>query len=76
MFVYIRSTDEEKEAAHTQNVIDVIQGEGLMSVVKVICDWMICNSTVIMTCAQVSSTNGSNLNLYHVLSSRPVWCYH
>lgn len=53
-FDYVnRTSEEEKEAVHIQNVIDVIQGEGLMSVVKVICDWMICNSSVIMTCAQV-----------------------
>ena len=47
------TSEEEKEAMHLQNVIDVIQGEGLMPAVKVVCDWMKCNSNVIMTCAQV-----------------------
>lgn len=55
----IGSSEEEKEAQHMQNVIDVIQGEGLLPVVKIMCDWMMCNSTVIMTCAQ---------------SSQSVWC--
>ncbi|XP_053405095.1 nonsense-mediated mRNA decay factor SMG5-like [Mercenaria mercenaria] len=55
----IRSSEEEKEAVHQQNVVSVIQGEGLLSVIKVMCDWMMCNSSVIMTCAQ---------------SSQSVWC--
>lgn len=55
----IRSSEEEKEAVHQQNVVSVIQGEGLLSVIKVMCDWMVCNSSVIMTCAQ---------------SSQSVWC--
>ncbi|XP_060575819.1 nonsense-mediated mRNA decay factor SMG5-like [Ruditapes philippinarum] len=53
------SSEEEKEAVHQQNVVNVIQGEGLLSVIKVMCDWMMCNSSVIMTCAQ---------------SSQSVWC--
>ena len=48
-----RSSEEEKEVLHQQNVVNVIQGEGLLSVIKVMCDWMMCNSSVIMTCAQV-----------------------
>lgn len=53
------SSEEEKELLHQRNVFEVIQGEGLMPVVKVMCDWMKCNSEVIMTCAQ---------------SSQSVWC--
>ena len=37
-----------------QNAIEAIQKEGLLTVVKVMCDWMKCNTGVIMTCAQVS----------------------
>ena len=36
-----------------RNMLDVVQGEGLLAVVKVIADWMRCNATVIKTCAQV-----------------------
>ena len=59
VFIYFRSSEEEKELLHQRNVFDVIQGEGLMPVVKVMCDWMKCNSEVIMTCAH---------------SSQSVWC--
>ncbi|KAL4227218.1 Protein smg5 [Mactra antiquata] len=53
------SSTEEKDSQHQQNIIDVIQCEGLLSVVKIMSDWMYCNSKVIMTCAN---------------SSQSVWC--
>ncbi|XP_052793793.1 nonsense-mediated mRNA decay factor SMG5-like [Mya arenaria] len=53
------SSEEEREGARVQHVLEVIQGEGLMPAVKVITDWMTCNSAIIMTCAQ---------------SSQSVWC--
>lgn len=42
--------------------IDVVHNEGLLSTVKLMCDWMRCNSGVIMTCAQ------SSQSLWHRLS--------
>ncbi|KAH3838145.1 hypothetical protein DPMN_111551 [Dreissena polymorpha] len=54
-----KSSEEEKEVVRARNMLDVVQGEGLLAVVKVIADWMRCNATVIKTCAQ---------------SSQSVWC--
>ena len=43
----------ELEHRQIQNLVDVLQSEGLLPVVKVVCDWMKCNREVILTCAQV-----------------------
>ncbi|XP_048734468.1 nonsense-mediated mRNA decay factor SMG5-like isoform X2 [Ostrea edulis] len=57
------STDKaELEHRQLQNLIDVLQTEGLLPVVKVGCDWMKCNKEVILTCAQ------SSQSLWHRLS--------
>lgn len=57
------STDRtELEHRQVQNLIDVLQTEGLLPVVKVVCDWMKCNKEVILTCAQ------SSQSLWHRLS--------
>ncbi|XP_062573765.1 nonsense-mediated mRNA decay factor SMG5-like isoform X1 [Saccostrea cucullata] len=57
------STDKaELEHKHLENLIDVLQTEGLLPVVKVVCDWMKCNKDVILTCAQ------SSQSLWHRLS--------
>ncbi|XP_046373242.1 nonsense-mediated mRNA decay factor SMG5-like [Haliotis rufescens] len=46
----------EAERLRLQRVIEVIQTEGLLSTVKVMCDWMQCHSTIINTCAQSSQS--------------------
>ncbi|XP_078314281.1 nonsense-mediated mRNA decay factor SMG5-like isoform X2 [Crassostrea virginica] len=57
------STDKgELEHRQIQNLVDVLQSEGLLPVVKVVCDWMKCNREVILTCAQ------SSQSLWHRLS--------
>jgi hemerythrin-like domain-containing protein len=43
----------EDEHRQLQYMLDIIQQEGLLSVVKLMCDWMKCNTGVITTCAQV-----------------------
>lgn len=45
----------EADRLHMQHVIEVTQNEGLLHVVKVLCDWMKCHASVITTCAQVRS---------------------
>lgn len=52
----------EIEHHQLQNTLEVLQNEGLLPVVKVICDWMMCNTGVITTCAQ------SSQSLWHRLS--------
>lgn len=54
-----RSEDEHRQL---QYMLDIIQQEGLLSVVKLMCDWMKCNTGVITTCAQ------SSQSLWHRLS--------
>ena len=39
---------------HLQQVLEVIQDEGLLALVKVMCDWMTCQAAIITACAQVS----------------------
>ncbi|KAK3097945.1 hypothetical protein FSP39_014736 [Pinctada imbricata] len=61
------STTESAEGPETehrflQNTLDAVQSEGLLAIVKVMCDWMKCNTGVIMTCAQ------SSQSLWHRLS--------
>ncbi|GAB1608259.1 protein SMG5-like, partial [Argonauta hians] len=46
----------ENDRLHLQHVIEVIQNEGLLHVVKVLCDWMKCHASVITTCAQSSQS--------------------
>ncbi|XP_076101619.1 nonsense-mediated mRNA decay factor SMG5-like isoform X1 [Mytilus galloprovincialis] len=54
-----RSEDEHRQLQYT---LDIIQQEGLLPVVKVMSDWMRCNTGVISTCAQ------SSQSLWHRLS--------
>ncbi|KAK7116433.1 nonsense-mediated mRNA decay factor SMG5-like isoform X2 [Littorina saxatilis] len=44
-----------------QQVLEVIQGEGLLALVKVMCDWMICQAAIITACAQSSQSLWSRL---------------
>ena len=53
----------EAERVRQQNVNEVIQSEGLLSTVKVICDWMQCHTSIINTCAQVGGLINSHLHL-------------
>ncbi|CAE1168341.1 SMG5 [Acanthosepion pharaonis] len=46
----------EADRLHMQHVIEVTQNEGLLHVVKVLCDWMKCHASVITTCAQSSQS--------------------
>jgi len=52
-------------------MLDIIQQEGLLSVVKVMCDWMKCNTGVITTCAQVIEY----LQNYTQRSIRSLWIW-
>ena len=56
----------EAEQRHYQNALDMISKEGLLCIVKVMGDWMRCNTSVIMTCAQVCMTYVYN-GLFHLL---------
>lgn len=55
-----RSEDEHRQLQYT---LDVLQQEGLLSVVKVMCDWMKCNTGVISTCAQSSQSLWNRLSI-------------
>ena len=48
------STRLEMGQRHLQQVLEVIQEEGLLALVKVMCDWMTCQAAIITACAQVS----------------------
>ncbi|XP_076443287.1 nonsense-mediated mRNA decay factor SMG5-like isoform X2 [Babylonia areolata] len=47
---------QELEQRHLQQVLEVIQGEGLLAVVKVMCDWMMCQAPIITACAHSSQS--------------------
>jgi hypothetical protein len=51
--IIIHSHRLDSEHRHLQQVLEVIQGEGLLAVVKVMCDWMSCQAPIISACAQV-----------------------
>ena len=50
------------EQRQLQQLLEVIQGEGLLTVVKVMCDWMTCQAPIITACAQVC-----RLSVIHLL---------
>ena len=39
--------------AQIQHVLDVLADQGLMCVIKVLCDWLICQPQIIHTCIKV-----------------------
>lgn len=49
------------EQRHLQQLLEVIQGEGLLASVKVMCDWMSCQAPIITACAQSSQSLWSRL---------------
>lgn len=51
----------EVEQRHLQQVLEVIQCEGLLAAVKVMCDWMSCQAPIITACAQSSQSLWSRL---------------
>ncbi|XP_025076614.1 protein SMG5-like isoform X1 [Pomacea canaliculata] len=53
----------ELEQRHLQQVLQVIQGEGLLTVVKIMCDWMICQAPIITACAQSSQSLWNRLSV-------------
>ncbi|XP_064609503.1 nonsense-mediated mRNA decay factor SMG5-like [Liolophura sinensis] len=56
------STDKATaQQQHLANLLEVIQNEKLLPVVKVACDWMKCHGHVITTCAQSSQSLWSRL---------------
>ncbi|KAL8616684.1 hypothetical protein ACOMHN_031666 [Nucella lapillus] len=47
---------QDLEQRQLQQLLEVIQSEGLLAVVKVMCDWMICQAPIITACAQSSQS--------------------
>ncbi|KAK3601212.1 hypothetical protein CHS0354_004412 [Potamilus streckersoni] len=71
------SDEADQDLLHLQNVIEVMQSEGLLPVVKIMCDWMNCNSGVIMTCAQSSQSVWCRLSvLLNILPSETLLAKH
>ena len=50
---YIHRTESRDKQC--QRILSVLSDQGLLCVIKVLCDWLICQPQIINTCIQVST---------------------
>ena len=55
LYVYLYVHRTESRDKQCQRILSVLSDQGLLCVIKVLCDWLICQPQIINTCIQVST---------------------
>ena len=63
--LYVHRTESRDKQC--QRILSVLSDQGLLCVIKVLCDWLICQPQIINTCIQVSTYMNITFSFWYII---------